>query len=78
MIQHRRAQLMQSSEGELHFRLHACRPRYPASRSPPGQVVQQRGFSNSWFAVDNQRLAFAGADSFDKLIENRTFSSSAD
>jgi hypothetical protein len=69
---------MQRGKGELHLGLDTGRTRHAAVRRSPGQVVQQRGFSNSWFAVDNQRLAFAGADSFDKLIENRTFSSSAD
>jgi hypothetical protein len=41
-VQRRRAQLMQHGKGQLHLRLDPGRPCYPASRRPPGQVLQQR------------------------------------
>ena len=47
MIQHRRAQLMQPREGQLHFRLHSRGPCYQASRGPVGQLVKQGSLAHA-------------------------------
>ena len=73
MIQHRRAQLMQSREGELHFRLHARCPRYPAPRSPPGQVVQQRGLAHPRLTAHHQGPASTGPHISNEPVKYATF-----
>src|SRR5262249_47993734 len=41
-VQHRRADLMQPSEGEFHLRLDACGVYHPENRPPPGHTIQHR------------------------------------
>jgi len=41
VTKHRRAQLVHRREGEFHLGLDTGRPRHPASRRVPGQVIQQ-------------------------------------
>jgi hypothetical protein len=72
-IQHRRAQLMQRGEGELHLRLDPHHPRDPAAVRTPGQVVKQSGLAYPRLAPHHQRPARAGADRLDQLIEYGTF-----
>ena len=46
-LQHRRAQLMQAREGELHLRLHSPGPHHQAPRGPPGQMIKQDGLAHA-------------------------------
>ena len=73
MIQHRRAQLVQAREGQLHLRLHSGRPRYQAPRRPPGQVVKQRGLAHPGLTAHHQRPALAGAHVGDEPVKHRAF-----
>ena len=60
MIQHRRAQLMQSRERQLHFRLHSHGPRYQAPRGPAGEVIQQGGLAHAGLTAHHQGPALTG------------------
>ena len=68
-VQHRRAQLMQAGEGQLHLRLDAQRAHHPAARRLPGQVVQQRGLAHARLAADHQHPALTGPDGLDEPAE---------
>ena len=70
VIQHRGAQLMQPGEGQLHLRLHAGRPRYPASARPFGQVVQQHRLAHARVAAHHQHPALAGPDRVDQPVQH--------
>ena len=56
-VQHRRAQLVQPGEGELHLRLGAARPDDTTSRRASLQVVQQRRLADPRLAAQDQNLA---------------------
>ena len=73
MIQHRRAQLMQPGEGQLHFRLHARRPRYQAPRGSPGQVVQQSGLADAGLTAYHQGPALTGPHASNEPVKHVTF-----
>ena len=77
MIQHRRAQLMQPREGELHFRLYARRPHYQAPRGPPGQVVKQRGLAHARLTAHHQGPALTGLHASDEPVKHATFAEPA-
>ena len=77
MIQHRRAQLMQPREGQLHFRLHAGRPRYPASRGPPGQVVKQSGLAHAGLTAHHQGQALTGPHASNEPVKHLAFAEPA-
>jgi hypothetical protein len=68
-VQHRRQQLVQPGERQLHLRLHTHRARHPAPLCAPGQVVQQCGLAHSRLAVQYQHPAFARPDRFDEPVE---------
>ena len=70
VIQHRRAQLMQPREGQLHLRLDPGRPRHPASVRPSGQVVQQRGLADARVAAHHQHPALTGPDRADQPVQH--------
>jgi hypothetical protein len=72
MIQHRRAQLMECREGELHFRLHANHPR-SAPRGPPGQVVQQHGLAHAGLTAYHQCSALTGPYASNEPVKYATF-----
>ena len=74
-IQHRRAQLMQPRERQLHLRLHARGALHPAPRTRrlPGQVVQQHGLAHARVATHHQSPALTAADRVDELIERGAF-----
>ena len=55
--QHRRAQLMQPRERQLHLRLHPRRPHHPATRRPPGQEPQQRRLAHPRLTTHHQNPA---------------------
>jgi hypothetical protein len=77
MIQHRRAQLMQCREGQLHFRLHARCPRYPASRGPPGQVVKQHGLTHAGCTAHHQCPALTSPHASNEPVKHATFAEPA-
>jgi len=57
VVQHRREQLMQPGEGQLHLRLTARHAHHPAALRLPGQVIQQRGLAHTRLAEHHQHLA---------------------
>ena len=69
-IQHRRAQLMQPGEGQLHLRLDPHRAHHPAARRLPGQVVQQRCLAHPRLTADHQHAALAGPHGLDDAAES--------
>ena len=73
VVQHRRAQLMQPGERQLHLRLHAHRARHPAPVRPVDQVVQQRGLAHARVAAHHQRPALTGPDRLDQPVEHVAF-----
>jgi hypothetical protein len=72
-IQHRRQQLMQPGERELHLRLDTCGARHTAARRLRDQVVQQGRLAHARFAAHHQRPALARANRFDEPIEYVAF-----
>ena len=77
MIQHRRAQLMQPRERQLHFRLDARRPHYQAPRGPPGQVVKQRGLAHAGLTAHHQGPALTGPHARNEPVKYLAFAESA-
>jgi hypothetical protein len=77
MIQHRRAQLMQCRERQLHLRLHARCPRHQASRRPPGQVVQQHGLAHARLTAHHQGPALTGPHADNEPVKHATFAEPA-
>jgi hypothetical protein len=73
MIEHRRAQLMQPRERQLHFRLHSRGPRYQAPRGPLGQVVQQSGLAHAGLTADHQGPALTGPHVSNEPVKYATF-----
>ncbi len=76
-IQHRRAQLMQPGERQLHLRLHPRRARHPATRGVPGHVLQQRRLAHARLTVHHQRPALSRTDRLDQLVEHTALSAAA-
>ena len=72
-VPHRRAQLVQPGEGQLHFRLHAEHPHHPAPGRPLGQVVEQRGLAHPWIAADHQGPAVPGPDGVEDRVQHTAF-----
>jgi len=68
-IQHRRAQLMQPGERELHLRLDTHCTLNTAARRPPGQVLQQRSLAHTRLADHHQCPALTRPDSIDQPSE---------
>jgi hypothetical protein len=77
MIQHRRAQLMQPREGQLHLRLHPHGPRYQAPRGPSGQVVEQRGLADARLTAHHQGPALTGPHASNEPVKDATFADPA-
>ena len=76
-VQHRRAQLVQPGEGQLHLRLHAGRALHPAVRRLPGQVIQQSRLAHAGFAVNHQDPALAGPHGLEAPVEHGAFGAAA-
>ena len=76
-IQHRRHQLVQSRERELHLRLDTCGTRHAAARRLLDEVLQQRRLAHAGLAADDERPALARADRFDQLVQNVAFAAPA-
>jgi len=71
-VQHRRADLMQPSEGEFHLRLDACGVYHPEIRRSPGHIVQQRRLADARLAPHHQCPALACADSISEPVKHAT------
>ncbi len=76
-IQHRRAQLMQPGERQLHLRLDTRGGRHPAARRPPGQVLQQRRLARTRLAPHHQRPALTRPHSPQQPVQHLTFAAAA-
>ena len=61
---------MQPGVGQLHLRLHAGGPGYPAAARPFGQVVQQGGLADTRVAANDQHLAFTGPDRIHQPVQH--------
>jgi hypothetical protein len=70
LIEHRRAQLMQPGEGELHLRLDRGGTRDATAGGAIGHVIQQRGFAGARLTVHYQSAAFACAHSLDEVVKH--------
>ena len=77
-IEHRRAQLVQSGEGQLHLRLDAGGAHDPTARRARRHVVQQRGLADAGFAMDDERSALTGSKGLDELFEHAAFGAASD
>lgn len=67
--EHRRAQLVQSGEGELHLGLDAPDLGDEASRGPLARVVQQGRLSHPGLAAQDQHRTSAGSDPLHQAIQ---------
>ena len=75
--EHRRAQLTQPGERQLHLRLHAGRTRHPARRgrrTRPSEVLQQRRLADARLATHHEDTALTGSDGPDQPFEHVTLS----
>lgn len=72
MLQHRRAQLVQAGEGQLHLGLDARRSGEPATRpESTRQVIQQSRLADAGLAAQYQHLARAGAQPGHEGVKGR-------
>jgi hypothetical protein len=77
-VQHRRAQLMQAGEGQLHLRLDPDRAHYLAARRRrSGQLVQQRGLAHARLTADHQHPALSGPDRLDDPAQGADLATAA-
>jgi hypothetical protein len=77
VIEHRRAQLLQSGERQLHLRLDAGRARHPAAGRLAGGVVQQGRLADARLAGHHQRPALARPDIVQQLVQHAAFAAPA-
>jgi hypothetical protein len=77
-IQHRRQQLVQPGEGELHLRLDTRGPHHTAARRLPDHVIQQRRLAHARFATHHQCPALTPANGVDEAVEYVAFGAPAD
>jgi pimeloyl-ACP methyl ester carboxylesterase len=75
VVEHRRAQLMQPRERQLHLRLHTHHAPHPApqTRRPPGQVIQQYRLAHARVPAHHQGPALTGPDRADQPIQRVPF-----
>ena len=76
-VEHRRQQLMQPGEGQLHLRLDAGGTHDQAVRCLRDQVIQQRGLADTRFAADHQRPALTPANSVGEPVKLVALAASA-
>ena len=69
VIQHRRAQLLQPGERQLHLRLDTRSTRDTAARRSPGRILQQRRLTYARLTAHHQRPALTSADSTDQPVK---------
>jgi hypothetical protein len=77
MIQHRRAQLMQPRERQLHFGLHAGGPRDQAPGGPRSQVIKQRSLAHPRLTAHHQRPALTSPHPSHEPVKYVTFAEPA-
>jgi 3-oxoacyl-[acyl-carrier protein] reductase len=75
--QHRRAELMQSGERQLHLGLDPSDPRHAETGCLPRAVVQKRCLADTRVAPDDQDRALAGADVLQQPVEQLALIGSA-
>jgi hypothetical protein len=76
-IQHRRTQLMQPGERELHLRMDARSTHHPAALRLPGRVVQQRRLAHARLAGHHQHPALTRANGIDQPVKDIAFTAPA-
>ena len=76
-IEHRRAQLMQPGEGELHLRLDTGGTVHTAARRLLDQVLQQRRLAHARLATHDQYPAVPRAHSLNQPVERVAFAAPA-
>jgi hypothetical protein len=76
-IQHRRQQLMQPGERQLHLRLDTRGGHHPAARRPVGQIFQQRRLARSRLATYHQSPALTRPDRRQEPAHLVTFGATA-
>ena len=69
-VEHRRAQLVQPGERELHLGLDARDPGDAALRGPLGDVLQQRGLADPRLAAQDQHRALPGPDALQLTVQH--------
>ena len=69
-VEHRRAQLMQAGEGELHLGLDARDPGDAALRGLLGDVLQQRRLADPGLAAQDQHRALPRADALQQAVQH--------
>ena len=75
--QHRRAQLMQAREGQLHLGLHPRHPCHLVPRRPPGQVFQQHSLTHARVANRHQGPALPRLDRLHQPVQHTTLGTAA-
>ena len=76
-VEHRRAELMQPRERQLHLGLDAGEPRDAEARRLPGAMVQQRRLADARLAADDQHRALAAAHVLQQPVERLALAGSA-
>ena len=76
-VEHRRAELMQPRERQLHLGLDAGDPRDAEARRLPGAVLQQGGLADARLAADDQDGALAAAHVLQQPVERLALAGSA-
>ncbi len=74
--QHRRAELMQPREGQLHLGLDPGDPGDAEARGLTGAMVQERGLADARLAADDEHRALAAADVLQDPVERVTLAGS--
>jgi hypothetical protein len=69
--EHRRAQLLQGGERELHLRLDPGRAREHQVRGRPDRVLQQRRLAHPRLASEDESTAFTPAHRVEYAVERR-------
>jgi hypothetical protein len=76
-VEHRRAQLVQPRERELHLGLDSRDARDPEAGGLLGAVLQQGGLADARLAVQHEHAAVAAADALQQLVEEPPLGGSA-
>ena len=73
--EHRRAKVVQPSEGQLHLRLDAHAPRHPEARRPLGHVPQQRRLADPRLPAQHQHGAAPTTHPIQQPVQRRALAS---
>ena len=77
-VQHRRTQLMQAGERELHLGLHAGRSHDATPGAGRRQVVQQRGLADSRFTTQHQHATVVGSHIVQETVQDLALAAPAE